>query len=151
MLIPGFSPNCTNPSIAASESEKCVTLHPISIISRACDRLSSKPRCRSIRIPAKVRESISKICLDFPDRSWAQVDVLHRFPTELYEALAGQGWLGICLPQRYGGSELGISEAAVIMQTIAESGGGMTGASSIHMNIFGLEPVAKFGTEKQKE
>ncbi|OQD62104.1 hypothetical protein PENPOL_c014G05418 [Penicillium polonicum] len=78
-------------------------------------------------------------------------DVLHRFPTELYEALAGQGWLGICLPQRYGGSELGISEAAVIMQTIAESGGGMTGASSIHMNIFGLEPVAKFGTEKQKE
>ncbi|KAJ5501128.1 hypothetical protein N7527_012249 [Penicillium freii] len=147
---------CANPSIATSESEKCVTLHPISIISRACDRVSSKPRCRSIRIPAKVRESISKIRLDFPDRYWAQVDVLHRFPTELYEALAGQRWLGICLPQRYGGSELGISEAAVIMQTIAGSGGGgggggMTGASSIHMNIFGLEPVAKFGTEEQKE
>lgn len=98
-----------------------------------------------------MRGSISKICRDFPDSYWAQVDESHRFPTELYEALAGQGWLGICLPQRYGGSELGISEAAVMMQTIAESGGGMTGASSIHMNIFGLEPVAKFGTEEQKE
>ncbi|KAJ5142429.1 uncharacterized protein N7515_001216 [Penicillium bovifimosum] len=98
-----------------------------------------------------VRQEIAKICSDFPDNYWAKVDETHQFPTELYEALASQGWLGICLPQRYGGSELGISEAAVMMQTIAESGGGMTGASSIHMNIFGLEPVAKFGTDEQKE
>ncbi|OQD81688.1 hypothetical protein PENANT_c026G00907 [Penicillium antarcticum] len=98
-----------------------------------------------------VREAIARICSDFPDEYWARVDEMHQFPTELYEALAKQGWLGICLPQRYGGSELGISEAAVMMQTIAESGGGMTGASSIHMNIFGLEPIAKFGTEEQKE
>ncbi|KAJ5253117.1 hypothetical protein N7489_003527 [Penicillium chrysogenum] len=98
-----------------------------------------------------VREAISKICSDFPDSYWAQIDESHQFPTELYEALARRGWLGICLPQRYGGSELGISEAAVMMQTIAESGAGMTGASSIHMNIFGLEPVAKYGTEEQKD
>ncbi|KAJ5554713.1 hypothetical protein N7461_003183 [Penicillium sp. DV-2018c] len=98
-----------------------------------------------------VRQEIAKICSDFPDDYWAKVDETHQFPTELYEALARQGWLGICLPQRYGGSELGISEAAVMMQTIAESGGGMTAASSIHMNIFGLEPVAKFGTDEQKE
>ena len=98
-----------------------------------------------------VREGISKICSDFPDSYWAQIDESRQFPTALYDALAHQGWLGICLPQRYGGSELGISEAAVMMQTIAESGGGMTAASSIHMNIFGLEPVARFGTEEQKE
>ena len=55
------------------------------------------------------------------------------------------------MPQEYGGSELGISEAAVMMQTISESGGGMTGASSVHMNIFGLEPVVKFGNAAQKE
>jgi alkylation response protein AidB-like acyl-CoA dehydrogenase len=98
-----------------------------------------------------VREAIGKICSDFPDEYWARVDESKKFPTELYDALASQGWLGICLPQRYGGSELGISEAAVMMQRISESGAGMTGASSIHMNIFGLEPVAKFGTEEQKE
>ncbi|KAJ6011719.1 hypothetical protein N7522_002074 [Penicillium canescens] len=69
-----------------------------------------------------VREAIARICSDFPDEYWARVDELKQFPTELYEALARQGWLGICLPQRYGGSELGISEAAVMMQTIAESG-----------------------------
>jgi len=98
-----------------------------------------------------VREAVGKICSDFPDEYWARVDETHKFPTELYDALARQGWLGICLPQRYGGSELGISEAAVMMQTISESGAGMTGASSIHMNIFGLEPVVKFGTDEQKE
>ncbi|KAJ6177655.1 hypothetical protein N7519_008116 [Penicillium mononematosum] len=84
-----------------------------------------------------VREAISKICSDFPDSYWAQIDESHQFPTELYEALARQGWLGICLPQRHGGSELGISEAVVMMQTIAESGAGMT--------------VAKYGTEEQKD
>lgn len=98
-----------------------------------------------------VRNAVAKICSDFPDEYWARVDETQQFPTELYDALAQKGWLGICLPERYGGSDLGISEAAVMMQTISESGAGMTGASSIHMNIFGLEPVAKFGTDKQKE
>lgn len=98
-----------------------------------------------------VRESIAKICSDFPDEYWALVDQTHQFPNELYDALAKQGWLGICMPERYGGSELGISEAAVMMQTISESGAGMTGASSVHMNIFGLEPVAKFGNDEQKQ
>lgn len=75
----------------------------------------------------------------------------HKFPWELYKDMASNGWLGICLPQKYGGSELGIAEAAVMLQTISESGAGMNGASSVHMNIFGLEPVAKFGSEEQKE
>lgn len=98
-----------------------------------------------------VREAIAKICSKFPDEYWARADETHQFPTELYDALAQQGWLGVCLPQQYGGSELGISEAAVMMQTISESGAGMTGASSVHMNIFGLEPVAKFGSDEQKQ
>ena len=54
------------------------------------------------------------------------------------------------MPAEYGGAQLGISEAAVMMQTISESGAGMSGASSVHMNIFGLEPVVKFGNEDQK-
>lgn len=98
-----------------------------------------------------VRESIAKICSNYPDEYWAKQDEAKKFPAELHGALARDGWLGICMPQRYGGSELGIAEAAIMMQTISESGGGMTAASSVHMNIFGLEPVVKFGTEEQKK
>lgn len=98
-----------------------------------------------------VREAISKICAKYPDEYWMERDNEHKFPWELYKDLATAGWLGICLPEKYGGSALGISEAAVMLQTIAESGAGMNGASSVHMNIFGLEPVAKFGSDEQKK
>lgn len=98
-----------------------------------------------------VREAIAKICAKYPDEYWMEKDTEHKFPWELYNDLANNGWLGICLPEEYGGSGLGISEAAVMLQTIAESGAGMNGASSVHMNIFGLEPVVKFGTNEQKE
>ncbi|KAF4119659.1 Acyl-CoA dehydrogenase related to the alkylation response protein AidB [Geosmithia morbida] len=97
-----------------------------------------------------VREAVAKICSKYLDEYWMERDNAHEFPWELYHDMADNGWLGICLPSEYGGSELGISEAAVMLQTISESGAGMNGASSVHMNIFGLEPVAKFGTEEQK-
>ena len=99
----------------------------------------------------EVRQAISKICSKYPDEYWLEKDNKHEFPLDLHRDLANDGWLGICMPQEYGGSELGISEATVMMQTISESGGGMTGASSVHMNIFGLEPVVKFGTPEQKK
>ncbi|CAG9986536.1 unnamed protein product [Clonostachys byssicola] len=98
-----------------------------------------------------VREAIAKICSQYTDEYWMEKDTEHKFPWELYNDLAANGWLGICLPEEYGGSGLGISEAAVMLQTISESGACMNGASSVHMNIFGLEPVAKFGTKEQKE
>ncbi len=98
-----------------------------------------------------VREAIAKICVKFPDEYWAKHDEEHKFPWELYKELADNGWLGICLPEAYGGSALGISEAAIMLQTLSESGGCMNAASSVHMNIFGLEPVAKFGSEEQKQ
>ncbi|KAK9418766.1 putative acyl-dehydrogenase protein [Seiridium unicorne] len=99
----------------------------------------------------EVREAIAKICSNYSDEYWMDKDSAQEFPWELYKDLASNGWLGICLPEEYGGSALGISEAAVMLQTIAESGAGMNGASSVHMNIFGLEPVSKFGTKEQKE
>lgn len=98
-----------------------------------------------------VREAIAKICSKYPPEYWLKKDQEHSFPYDLHRDLARDGWLGICMPSAYGGSELGISEAAVMMQTISESGAGMAGASSVHMNIFGLEPVVKFGTEEQKK
>lgn len=97
-----------------------------------------------------IREAIGKICARFDDSYWLERDRLGGFPHELHRALADGGWLGVCLPQEYGGVGLGISEATVMMQTISQSGAGLSGASAVHMNIFGLQPVAVFGNEEQK-
>ena len=97
-----------------------------------------------------VREAISKVCSRFDDAYWTKAEAEHRFPVEFHQAVAKDGWLGICMPSEYGGSDLGIAEAATMMQTISESGAAYAGASAVHMNIFGLEPVRKFGTEEQK-
>lgn len=98
-----------------------------------------------------VREAIAKLCEKFPDEYWLSVDNEKRWPVEFTEAVAQDGWLGICMPSEYGGSELGIAEATAMLQTIAESGGGYTATSSIHMNIFGLAPVVRYGTKEQKD
>ena len=97
-----------------------------------------------------VRRAIEAICARFDLAFWQERDRNGRFPLELHKALADDGWLGICMPEAHGGSALGISEAAVMMQAIAESGAGMSGASAVHMNIFGLHPVVVHGTEEQK-
>lgn len=97
-----------------------------------------------------IREAIGRICAQFDDEYWLEKDRKAEFPQELHQALARDGWLGIAMPQEYGGAGLGIADAAVMLQTIAESGAGFSGASAVHMNIFGLNPVVVFGTEEQK-
>jgi acyl-CoA dehydrogenase len=97
-----------------------------------------------------LRDAVGRICAQFGDDYWLKKDKEGGFPVELHQALAGAGWLGICIPEAYGGAGLGIADAALMMQTISESGAGMSGASAIHMNIFGLNPVVVFGTEEQK-
>src|SRR5574339_482253 len=98
-----------------------------------------------------IREAIAKICARFGDDYWLKKDKEGGFPAELHQALARDGWLGVAMPEEYGGSGLGITEAAVMMQAIAESGAGFSGASAVHMNIFGLNPVVVFGTPEQKK
>ena len=98
----------------------------------------------------QIRVAIEKICARFDDAYWLARDADGRFPHELSEALAADGWLGIAMPTEYGGAGLGITEAAIMMQTIAESGAAMSGASSVHMNIFGPNPIVVFGTDEQK-
>ena len=98
-----------------------------------------------------IREAIERICARFPDEYWLKKDKEGGFPSELHQALAKDGWLGIAMPEEVGGSGLGITEAAVMMQAIAESGAGFSGASAVHMNIFGLNPVVVFGTPEQKK
>ena len=95
--------------------------------------------------------NLQKLCAQFGDDYWLAKDKTAEFPHEFHRAFADGGWLGIAMPERYGGAGLGITEAALMMQTVAASGAAMSGASSIHMNIFGLNPVVVFGTEEQKQ
>jgi len=96
-----------------------------------------------------IRESILKICAKFGDDYWLNKDTEGGFPADFHAAIAREGWLGIAMPQEYGGAGLGITEASIMMQAVAESGAGFSGASALHMNIFGLNPVIVFGTPEQ--
>jgi acyl-CoA dehydrogenase len=98
----------------------------------------------------EIRQAILKICGGFGDEYWLERDRDGEFPHAFYRAIADGGWLGIAMPETYGGAGLGITEAAVMMQAIAESGAAFSGASALHMNIFGLNPVVVFGTDEQK-
>jgi len=99
----------------------------------------------------RIREAVTKLCAQFGDEYWLKKDKEGGFPSELHQALANDGWLGIAMPEEQGGAGLGITEAAIMMQAISESGGGFSGASAVHMNIFGLNPVVVFGTAEQKK
>ncbi|MGE4438416.1 acyl-CoA dehydrogenase family protein [Achromobacter sp.] len=97
-----------------------------------------------------LRDAVSRICERYPDDYWLERDREGGFPDPLHADLARDGWLGIAMPQEHGGAGLGMTEAALMMQTIAASGAGFTGASAVHMNIFGLNPVVVFGNDAQR-
>jgi acyl-CoA dehydrogenase len=98
----------------------------------------------------EIREAAAQLCARFDDAYWLKKDEEGGFPHEFHRAMAEAGWLGIAMPEEYGGSGLGITEAAVLMQAVAQSGAGFSGASAIHLNIFGLHPVVVFGSDEQK-
>ena len=90
-------------------------------------------------------------CADFDDTYWARCDEGHEFPWDFYRRMAQGGWLGIAMPERYGGGGRGITEAAVLMREIAASGAAMNGCSALHLTVFGLNPVVVFGNDRLKE
>lgn len=97
-----------------------------------------------------IRDAIRDLCAPFDAAWWLERDRQGGFPHEFHAAVARAGWLGIAMPDACGGAGLGIVEAAIVMQAIAESGAGFSGASAVHMNIFGLNPVVVFGTAEQQ-
>jgi acyl-CoA dehydrogenase len=99
----------------------------------------------------QIRDSILKLCEPFDDEYWLKKDKAGGFPQDFYDAIASGGWLGVTMPESVGGSGLGITEASIMMNAIAETGAGMSGASAVHLNIFGLQPIVVFGTEEQKQ
>jgi acyl-CoA dehydrogenase len=97
-----------------------------------------------------ISDAVTRLCADFAPDYWLEKDSSGGFPDEFYAAMAEAGWLGIAMPTEYGGAGLGITEAALMMQAVAGSGAGLSGASAIHMNIFGLNPVVVFGSAEQQ-
>ncbi|HEY5266215.1 MAG TPA: acyl-CoA dehydrogenase family protein [Acidimicrobiales bacterium] len=98
----------------------------------------------------EIRDAIHQICRDFPDEYWRQHDERHEFPWDFYEAIAAGGWIGVALPEEYGGAGRGITEASIILEEIAASGAAMNGCSAIHLSIFGMNPVVKHGSPEMK-
>lgn len=94
--------------------------------------------------------AVERLCARFPDAYWLDRDTAGGFPHDFHAAFAEAGFLGIAMPAAFGGAGLGITEAAIMMEAIAASGAGMSGASAIHLNIFGLHPVVVKGTQAQK-
>ena len=99
----------------------------------------------------QIQDAIEKLCKPFDADYWLKKDQSGDFPFDFHQTLADAGWLGIAMPQEYGGAGLGITEAALMMRTISGSGAGLSGASAVHMNIFGLHPVVVFGSDEQKQ
>jgi acyl-CoA dehydrogenase len=99
---------------------------------------------------AALRDGIRELASQFSDEYWSEKDEAPAFPWEFHEALAKGGWLGICIPEEYGGGGLGVTEASIVVQEIAASGACLNGASLAHTAVFGLLPIIRHGTEEQK-
>jgi acyl-CoA dehydrogenase len=97
-----------------------------------------------------IREGVRAVVTRFNDDYWYDRDEDGRFPVEFHRAMAEAGWLGITMPEEYGGSGLGVTEAALMMHEVANHGGGMAAASSVHINLFGPHPIVVKGTHEQK-
>ncbi len=97
-----------------------------------------------------VQDAVSRLARTFDDEYWTKCDEAHEFPWDFYEAFAKGGWLGIAIPEEYGGSGLGISEASILLEEVAASGAAMNGCTPMHLTIFGLNPIVKHGSEEMK-
>lgn len=95
----------------------------------------------------EIRDAVRRVCSRFDDAYWRERDQSHEFPWDFYRAMADGGWIGIAIPERFGGGGRGISEAAVVLEEVAASGAAMNGASAIHLSIFGMNPIVKHGSD----
>lgn len=98
-----------------------------------------------------IRESVRKLCLGYPDDYWEEHDREGKFPDEYCQAMADAGWLGIAIPEKYGGAGKGLQEAAIVLEEVAASGAAMNGATPIHLSIFGMHPIVKHGSKAMRE
>jgi acyl-CoA dehydrogenase len=97
-----------------------------------------------------IREAVRRVCSKFDDTYWRDCDENHQFPWDFYDAMAAGGWVGIAIPEEYGGGGRGITEASIVLEEVAASGAAMNGCSAMHLSVFGMNPVLKHGSEYLK-
>jgi acyl-CoA dehydrogenase len=97
-----------------------------------------------------IREGVRALMAQFPDSYWLGKDERHEYPSEFFDAFAAAGFLGVAIPEEYGGSGLGITEAGLVLQEVCASGAGLNGASAVHLSMFGINPVVKHGSEDMR-
>jgi acyl-CoA dehydrogenase len=100
---------------------------------------------------AAIAAAVDATCAPFDDEYWTACDREHRFPWEFYEQMAAGGWVGIAIPAEYDGGGAGIAEAAIVLNRVAASGAGMNGSTALHLTMFGLNPVVRFGNDRLKD
>jgi acyl-CoA dehydrogenase len=98
-----------------------------------------------------IAAAVKRICDNFTDEYWSHKDTAAEFPHEFHAAMAADGWLGITMPEELGGSNLGVTEAAIMMNTVASSGGAAAAMSTLQINLFAPHPIVVLGTPEQKE
>jgi len=97
-----------------------------------------------------IRKEVGALARSFPPEYWLEKDRKAEYPWEFVKAFAQAGWLGVIIPEAYGGSGLGVTEAALMLHDIAASGAGTSGCSPIHFYCFPPMPVIKHGAEAMK-
>ncbi len=93
-----------------------------------------------------IRDGVRRICSKYPDTYWRDCDESHEFPWDFYADMAEGGWIGIAIPDQFGGGGRGITEASIVLEEVAASGAAMNGCSAMHLSMFGMEPVRKYGS-----
>ncbi|HUP74159.1 MAG TPA: acyl-CoA dehydrogenase family protein [Acidimicrobiales bacterium] len=97
-----------------------------------------------------IRDAVRGVCRQFDDTYWRRCDAQHLFPWDFYDAMASGGWVGIAIPEVFGGGGRGIAEASIVLEEVAASGAAMNGCSALHLSIFGMNPVVKYGSDEMK-
>jgi acyl-CoA dehydrogenase len=96
---------------------------------------------------AEIRRQVSTLARGFAWEYWREKDRKAEYPTEFVRAFADAGWLGLAIPETYGGAGLGVTEAVLMLEAICASGAGLSGASPVHFAVFPPMPIIRHGTE----
>ena len=135
--------------VAVARHGHTISLHSLTVLT------ISRPKDAAVDFSIDeeleaVREGVRKLCLKFDDAYWRQCDTNHEFPWDFYNAMAAAGWIGLAIPEQYGGSGCGIAHASVMLEEVAASGAAMNGCSAIHLSIFGMNPIIKHGSQEMR-
>ena len=99
----------------------------------------------------EIRTSLRKVMAPYTDEYWMRHDMDHEFAWDFHDAMAEAGWLGICIPEEFGGGGAGVQEAALLLEEVTGSGGALNAGTTVQVGLFGLEPIVKHGSEEQKK